>query len=392
MAADLRLETYVQRKKSRAREYFYFRVVQGGKETRIPLPHPFTAGYRAAYDAAHREVFGMAPGELENPGTISALVREHLSSRKYLGLPAKSKSSRDKALNLMRDRWGPFDASAIRPVHVQALYDSLSERPATANRVLDDISSVFSWGRPRGYLDVNPCRKIERVTSDGSYEPWPQDILGTLIEHGKLEIVKVALVAIYTSQRRSDVLLRLCEERIDGGTWYLKQGKTGTEVPVPLHPVVLAILDLERAERRRAGAEDPRRPLLTNSRGKTWTSSGFGASWRTELIRLGLRPESNDAYEADQFQPTFHGLRHTNATMIANAVARNPAAFGGIQRVKSMLGHLSEKMARHYARRAEAEAMNAETLLLIPEIGNRPAWIGNPEADKSAKVLKNGGS
>ncbi|MGO4854759.1 hypothetical protein [Phaeovulum sp. W22_SRMD_FR3] len=154
----------------------------------------------------------------------------------------------------------------------------------------------------------------------------------------------------------------------------------------------MAILDLERAERGRTGADDARRPLLTNPRGKIWTSSGFGASWRTELIRLGLRPETIDAYEPDQFQPTFHGPRHTNATIIANAVARNPAAFGGIQRVKSMLGHLSEKMARHYARRVEAEAMNAETLLLIRETGNRPAWIGNPEATTSSKVLKNGGS
>ncbi|MGO4854760.1 hypothetical protein [Phaeovulum sp. W22_SRMD_FR3] len=104
MAADLRLESYVQRKKSRARDYFYFRVVQGGKEIRMPRPHPFTAGHRAAYDAAHREAFGMAPGELENPGSIGAMLRVHLSSRKYLGSPSKSKSSRAKALNLMRDR------------------------------------------------------------------------------------------------------------------------------------------------------------------------------------------------------------------------------------------------------------------------------------------------
>ena len=92
---------------------------------------------------------------------------------------------------------------------------------------------------------------------------------------------------------------------------------------------------------------------------------------------MKLRPGRNDEYEENAFAPTFHGLRHTNATQIATAVARNPRVFGGIQRVKSMLGHLSEKMARHYARRAEVEHMNAETLLLIPEIGNTPAWIGN---------------
>ncbi|MDH2325972.1 tyrosine-type recombinase/integrase [Cereibacter sp. SYSU M97828] len=377
MAAELRLEQYVQRKIRRAREYFYFRVVKDGKETRLPLPHPFSAEYRTAYDEAHRAVFGVIPGEFASPTGIAELVRQHRTSAKYDRLPPASKAARDYALNLMQERWGEFEAADIRPVHVQALYDSLSARPATANRRLDDISSVFGWGRTRGFADVNPCRKIERVSSDGSYEPWPEDALEKLLEHGKPEIVKVALVAIYTSQRRSDILLQLTDSVIDGGTWYLSQGKTSNDVPVPLHPVVLAILDMERAKRRKAGIVDPRRPLLTNSRGNVWTPSGFGASWRTEIIRLQLRPQTNSDYAEDAFQPTFHGLRHTNATMIANAVARNPDTFGGIARVKSMLGHLSEKMAKHYARRAEAEHMNAETMLLIPEIGNRPAWIGN---------------
>ncbi|RCW81328.1 hypothetical protein DFP89_1152 [Paracoccus lutimaris] len=44
-----------------------------------------------------------------------------------------------------------------------------------------------------------------------------------------------------------------------------------------------------------------------------------------------------------------------------------------------MLGHLSEKMAKHYARRAEVEHMNAETLLLIPQIGSTPAWISESD-------------
>lgn len=50
-------------------------------------------------------------------------------------------------------------------------------------------------------------------------------------------------------------------------------------------------------------------------------------------------------------------------------MARNPDFFGGIGRVKSMLGHLTERMAAHYARRAEVEHMNTETMLLMPEIG-----------------------
>ncbi len=49
------------------------------------------------------------------------------------------------------------------------------------------------------------------------------------------------------------------------------KGKTGTPVPVPLHPVVLAVIDIERAARRKAAIVDPKHPLLTNSRDKPWT-------------------------------------------------------------------------------------------------------------------------
>jgi integrase len=373
------VERYVQRKLKRGREYFYFRVVRDGRETRIALPHPFDAGYRAAYDAAHRQVFGTTPGEFDSPTSVARLVRDHKDSARYRALPKASRTLRDLACDLLVERWGQFEAQDIRTLHVQALYDSLSERPATANRRLDDISAVFGWGQPRGFCDANPCRGIERVKSDTSYEPWPTDRLQLLIDKGKPEIVKVALVAVYTGQRREDILRRLTDAAIRDGVWQLRQGKTATVVPVPLHPVVLAILDLERQARRKSDVVDPRRPLLTNSRGRPWTPTGFGASWRTELIRLKLRPRRLELLPDGEFRPTLHGLRHTSATHIANAVARNAEVYGGIARVQAMLGHLSEAMSKHYARRAEVEHLNQETLLLLPEIGNRPAWIGNPD-------------
>jgi integrase len=191
----------------------------------------------------------------------------------------------------------------------------------------------------------------------------------------------VVLAAVYTSQRRGDVPLHMNDHATERDVWYLQQGKPGTALPVPLHPVVLAIIDIERTSPRRAAIVDPKRPLLTNSRGTPWTPSGFGASWIKELIRLKLRPATIAEYAEGAFRPRFHGLRHTNATMIANTVTRNPEVFGGIDRVKSMLGHQSERMAKQYTRRATAEDMNARTMLLIPEIGNRPAWIGNQDAE-----------
>ncbi len=239
MSADIRLERFVQRKLSRGRDFFYFRFARRGHpEFRRPLPHPFDEGYRTAYDAAWSECFGVHPGHLINPKGWAALVQSHRDSAKFRALSANNKNLRNLALDLALERWGEFLPSLIRPVHVQAVYDSLSDRSATANRRLDDLSAVFAWGAVRGFCDVNPCRKIERVKGVGSYEPWPQWALERLFADGQPHLTRVALVAIYSGQRRGDVLDRFTASNIRNGVWYPRQGKTGTEVPVPLHPVL----------------------------------------------------------------------------------------------------------------------------------------------------------
>ncbi|SER50779.1 hypothetical protein SAMN04490244_101300 [Tranquillimonas rosea] len=368
MAPDIRLDRYVQRKTKRGREYFFFRIVRDGKERRWPLPHPFEDGYRKAYRKAWEECFGVNLAEIENPHGFEALIRKHKESAKYNGLSKDSKNLRNMACDLVLDRWGDFLPSAIRPIHAQALYDSLADRPATANRRLDDISALFSWGKPRGFADINPCEGVERVVSEGSYEPWPEWALEKLFKQGKPHILKPALGAIYTGQRRGDLLHRFTASRIRDGLWTPKQGKTGTPVPIPLHPVMLAMVEEHRELMKKRGIIDPDAPIFENSRGKPW-GSGFGASWSKELTRLKLH--------VVEPRLTFHGLRTTNATLIASAVAKSPELYGGIERVRAMLGHLSKRMSEHYARRAEVEQMNTESVLLLPDFGNHLGEIGN---------------
>lgn len=364
MAADIRLDKYVQRKLRRGREYYFFRVVRGGKEQRWPLPHPFDDGYRAAYHEAWRECFGVYLDEIEHPKSFAALVRQHRESAKYRKLTKPSRLLRDAACDLMLARWGTFAPSSIRPIHAQALYDSLAARPATANRRLDDISAVFGWGKPRGFCDLNPCEGVERVKSEGRYEPWPEWALERLFTKGHPHIVRPALGAIYTGQRRGDLLERFTQSRVRDGLWSPRQGKTGTMVPVPLHPVMLAMVEEHKALMKARGIIDPEAPIFETSRGRPW-ASGYGASWQKEMVRLKLH--------AVEPRLVFHGLRTTNATLIASAVAKSPELYGGIERVRAMLGHLSKRMSEHYARHAEVEHLNTESVLLLPDFGNRSA-------------------
>ncbi|WP_370300991.1 tyrosine-type recombinase/integrase [Pseudooceanicola sp.] len=368
MAADIRLDKHVQAKIARGRTYYYFRAVrQDRTEFRRRLPHPFDDGYRAAYSAAFAEFYGHPPIDFSDPFSFEALINRHRQHRKYKDLSKPSRLLRDLACDLILSEIGQFPPMAIRPIHVQAIYDKLSDRPATANRRLDDMSALFAFGLTRGFVDRNPCQGVERVQGGNSYEPWPLWALERLVTEGQPHIVKPALVAIYTGQRRGDCLTKLCEAQIVDGVWMLRQGKTKNDVPVPLHPIVLAIVEEHRKWMRSQNKIDPTVPVLRTSRNKPW-SGGFGASWAKEMMRLKLH--------AVEPSLTFHGLRTTNATLIASAVAKSPDLYGGIERVKAMLGHLSKRMAEHYARHAIAEQINTDSVLLLPDFGKHAGEIG----------------
>ncbi|NOX40759.1 MAG: tyrosine-type recombinase/integrase [Alphaproteobacteria bacterium] len=374
MAPDIRLDQYVQRKVNRhGKEYFFFRKVTKGIEARISLPHPFDDGYRLAYNTAWQQVFGVSPEEPSTGQSVKDLCIRHEASAAFFGLASASKYMRRRALGLLTERFGQFEAFEIRPLHMQALYDSISKNPPTANRIFDDVSKIFSWGVPRGFSTINPAAHLDRIQSGESYEPWPTWALEKFIAQGQWHMTRALLMALYTGQRRGDVLAMTFQD-IRDGVWHLSQGKTGNKVPVSLHPIAQTIVDDEWEWGKSQSIIDPKRPVLRNSRGNAW-GSGFGASWNKEMLRLNLKGQTP--------RLTYHGLRTTNATLIASAVAQNPEKFGGIERVQSLLGHHSKRMSEHYARRAKTEHLNNDSVLLIPDFGNPLGNLGNPKATKT---------
>ncbi len=370
MAPSINLPDYVISKK-RGR-YFYFRrveIIDGKRKEHLwPLPHPLDDGFRQAYNEAWLAAFGVWPEDDAPPTSVQAMVNRHKAeSPKYKKLSKSSRDSRDRACRVLTEKWGLFDAREIRPEHCQALYDSFSDRLATANRLMDDVSAIFAWGVPRGFATVNPASGVEREVLEEGYEPWPLPKLEHLLKDGNPHIARVAAMAFYTGADRGDLLKDLTDSRIDGTVWTLRRAKTKRKVRIPirveLHSAAMEIIEDARAMKRQRGIVDPDRPLLVNSRGEPW-GSGFGASWNKELKRLDLK--------GHEPRLTFKGLRATNATLIANAAAKGDAAAHEIyEMVRAMLGHQSDRMAAHYARTAEVEASNRGSVELLPIIGKK---------------------
>ena len=81
--------------------------------------------------------------------------------------------------------------------------------------------------------------------------------------------------------------------------------------------------------------------LAVNKWGRPWTDGGWRASFRKLIKRLE---------DAGKVQPglTFHGLRHTVGTQLAEE------GFD-TETIKAFLGQKSSRMAEHYTRRANTQ-------------------------------------
>ena len=89
--------------------------------------------------------------------------------------------------------------------------------------------------------------------------------------------------------------------------------------------------------------------LCLNSRGQSWTLSGFSCSFRKALAALREKGLIGDGL-------TFHGLRHT----VASELAEIPNVTE--EDIAAVLGQKSSQMAAHYSREADRSRRTAATM------------------------------
>ncbi|MBM0205662.1 tyrosine-type recombinase/integrase [Micromonospora sp. STR1s_5] len=160
------------------------------------------------------------------------------------------------------------------------------------------LSRVLAYAvDPLGKIGSNPCEGIKQLyTGDRSEIIWTDSDLTRMKESCALEIAQAVDLAANTGLRLSD-LIRLSWSHIGSDEIVLATGKSKgrREAVVPLYD-----------ELRDTLARIPRRSttVLTNSRGRPWTTDGFGSSFNKAKRSAGLA-------EANLH---FHDLRGTAAT------------------------------------------------------------------------------
>ncbi|WP_377317345.1 site-specific integrase [Phaeospirillum tilakii] len=305
-------------------ERFYYR--RGGIRQRIPGA-PDDAEFHAAYRAIHASFEAGGTVSAEVPGTFGHLVAAYYAASEFAQLKASTKSEYRRYLDGVRKVWGRLPVAKINRGAVKAFRDKLADRPATANAALRVVKTLFAFGVDACLVQENPAKGIRALkTSREGWMPWPPEVLEKFAAESTGAARTAFFLALYTGQRRGDVLAMRWDAIADGKIAVV-QAKTGAALRVPLRPALVA--ELDRLAEERGGREGT---IVQKADGSAYTDDGFGTIWNREQHRLGCKWP-------------FHGLRKC-ATQVLFEAGCTP------QEVQAITGHATLQMVQHYGQGA----------------------------------------
>lgn len=234
----------------------------------------------------------------ESPGTIGSLIDGYVATAGYQRLAPSTRRDYERMFGIIRAEFGALPVAAIETRGSRRNFvdwrDTMKSTPRSADAHIALLARLFAWAKDQEIILRNPLERVERL-HEGSRSDiiWTEEQIGKLLSDGAPHLRDVALIALWTMQRQADVLT-MPTLAFDGSRVMIRQGKTGARVRVAAAKDILPIL--------RKAKEANRQRALVNSFGQNWTSSGFRASWRKEMARLGIKGV------------TFHDLRGTAIT------------------------------------------------------------------------------
>ena len=280
-------------------------------------------------------------------GTLGALLKDYKATDSYLDLSARTKADYEKVFTFLEPLWHtpvPY-FTALRIVELRNEW-----RKECGRRFVNDIRSVLSLLMSHavglGLIAQNPLRDIKsiRKANDAPIRnrPWSLQERCNVIERAPAHLKLPIILAMFYGFRQGDVL-RLPRWSVVPAEITLTTRKRRVPVSLLLFPEIRAAIaehDKALAARRPKdrGLKPVQLKLCLNSQGDPWTESGFRASLRTFLKIL-----ERDRAIAPGL--TFHGLRHTVATVLADAGVDE-------ETIAAWLGQRTVEMARHYSREA----------------------------------------
>lgn len=265
----------------------------------------FMRSYREALNAAQEGVEAPLPAN----GTLAGLVAEYMRSPSWRALSSATRSQRG---NILKGVLAAAGKASYREIDRAAITEGRDRRTPSAGRhFLDTMRGLFKWALESERVKTDPTAGIRYPAQPktGGFPPWTEDDVRKYHDRwplGTRERVWIDTL-LYTGLRRGDVV-RVGPGAVKGGVLYLETEKTGTEVSIPILPILRKTLD----------AGPTGETFILSATGGRFTKESFGNAFR-------------DACEAAGVPKRAHGVRKIAATTAANngaTVAQLEAIFG----------------------------------------------------------------
>lgn len=354
---DIKINGYARARKKLAdgSERTYYYAWRGKGAPRIddedgnPIEDPNDPRFGPAFFKAKEKIHKKSGGV-----TMNTLIKLFRESSEFTTKGEKTKKSYSAYLKLIEEKFGNTPLAVLEHNRARGMFkgwrDEMAATPRKADYAWTVLARVLSVAKDRGKISVNVCERGGRLyEADRSEKIWTSEDIKKFCESASQELQAVLMLALWTGQRQAD-LLKLTWANYDGESLRLRQGKSmrqgkdgmrvgGKRVVIPVGKPLKALLGrlkaMHEAAKEKAGAERTVIPMtiLISSRGASWTSDGFRASWGKACDKAKIE----DLH--------FHDLRGTAVTRLALAGSTVP-------QIAAITGHslkdVEELLDAHY--------------------------------------------
>lgn len=329
---------------------------------RIPLPgQPGSPEFMEAYNAAMAAQPVVKRGA-SLPGSFGRMIEDYFRSPDFLSTKATSQRVTKGILDRFAKEYGDREVAGFERKHLTVIIGKMADRPAAANNLLKKLRTIIRWGIANGWRRDDPTTGMKKF-KEGTHHTWTEDELAQFEARwplGTRERTAYAL-AIYTGQRREDLITMTwaaCDMR--AGTIKVKQGKTGSELEIPIHRDLRAAL-----------VAWPKRhvTILATPAGRGTSAKAFGNVMGDAIAAAGLPDRC-----------VLHGLRKAASRRLADAGCTT-------HEIAAITGHKTLAEIQRYTVAAEQKTLARAAISRI-EGNKRGAGIVKPRTRKLSNLEK----
>ena len=270
-------------------------------------------------------------------GTFLHLIEAYRNSAEFAQLAPLTRREMGYTLNKIEALYGAEAVADLERKHVLAWRDAKKATPGAANNLIRYLKVLMAFAIDRGYRNDNPVQNV-KLLKVGEHRAWTNEEMAHFESKwpvGSLQRLGYAL-ALYTGQRRADLVTLKFSNIVGNDSFRLVQQKTGEHLLIPIHP------ELRRA--LPAIYPNDSTPILAKKARKPLSPVYFGHLMARAIQEAGL---GNDV--------VLHGLRKSAAVALIEAGCTPHQAA-------AITGHKTTRMLEAYAKQRDQAKLGRDAM------------------------------